>query len=211
MVSEIRSRHNGSMPDLRTIAAPVRHEVEKIKGSRFIAHLGPVADQDAAEVFVAAVSAEFRDATHNCFAWRLQDGDAGFRYSDDGEPVGSAGRPMLDQLAGRGLERVAAVVTRYYGGTKLGKGGLARAYGGAVAAALEQAELVCQPLTQTIRLGYEYGLTAAVEAVLRAFQLTPSRAEYGAQVTQEVAVRVEEAEAFRGQLWEATAGRVEIA
>lgn len=109
---------------------------ERIKGSAFIAFVTPVGGVEDALEKLAAVRAEHADATHNCWAYRV---GAEVRFSDDGEPGGTAGRPMLEVLQKRGLDHVLAVVTRYYGGTKLGAGGLVRAYGGSLAKALDEA------------------------------------------------------------------------
>jgi uncharacterized YigZ family protein len=137
---------NDAPPPYRTIAEGLRHEPPKTKGSRHIATIAPVATTAAAEAVVARVRDEMPDATHHAFAWRLRAGDGpsglSFRSSDDGEPSGSAGRPILAQIDGRELTDVVVVVTRYFGGTKLGVGGLVRAYGGAAAEALDLAEIV---------------------------------------------------------------------
>lgn len=202
------------MAVVRTLAEPSRHELPKIKGSRFIASLAPAATARDAMAFVEARREEFRDATHNCFAWRVASDEHGtgeaFRYHDDGEPSGTAGRPILREIDGRGLVRVVAVVTRYYGGTKLGACGLARAYGGAVAAALDEAQIVETRVTKALTLRYAYELSGAVQGVLHAWGLEPGTAEYAADVRVEVAVPVEEAERLAAALREATAGRVEV-
>ncbi len=109
---------------------------ELIKGSSFVARLKKVADVSEARAFLEKTSRRFPDATHHCWAYRIDDA---YRFSDDGEPGGTAGRPMLEVLTRRQLNRVMAVVTRYYGGTKLGAGGLVRAYGGTLAKALDLA------------------------------------------------------------------------
>ena len=196
---------------IRTIAAPLSFEGEKVRGSRFFAHLAPVGDVDAAQRFIAAIRRRFADATHNCYAWRLSDRDDGFRYSDAGEPSGSAGRPMLDRLSGRELVRVAAVVTRYFGGTKLGRGGLARAYAGALAAALERAEIVELPRTTALALSFDYSRSGAVDAVLAAHALEPTEARYGAGVRLVVETPIDALEHLVLQLRERCAGRITIA
>ena len=117
-----------------TLATPATHAIE-IKHSRFIAHAAPVESAQAALAFIARVADA--DATHNCWAYRI---GADYRSSDDGEPAGTAGRPILAAIEGQGYDRVVAVVTRWYGGIKLGAGGLVRAYGGAAAECLRQAE-----------------------------------------------------------------------
>lgn len=110
---------------------------QDIRKSRFLARAAMVDSAEAAAAHVARVTT--RDATHNCWAWRV---GAQYRFSDDGEPGGSAGRPILAAIDGQGLDRVAVVVTRWYGGIKLGVGGLARAYGGCAAECLRVAERV---------------------------------------------------------------------
>ncbi len=122
-----------------TIAEGKRTET-KIKGSKFIASVQHVRTKDEAEAFWDAKRAEFYDATHNCFAYRLGSDGLDFRYSDDGEPSGSAGKPMLFSINKFNLSDVAVVVTRYFGGTKLGVGGLARAYGGSAEEVLSECE-----------------------------------------------------------------------
>lgn len=107
---------------------------QDIKKSRFVAHATPVASEDEARSFIAAVSDP--SANHNCWAWRV--GQA-YRFSDDGEPSGTAGKPMLQAINGQALDRVAVVVTRWFGGILLGSGGLMRAYGGTAAACLKAA------------------------------------------------------------------------
>ncbi|OZI60157.1 IMPACT family protein [Bordetella genomosp. 11] len=119
-----------------TLAGPNIYR-ETIKKSVFLAHAGPAADVDAAMAFIAAHSDA--GATHNCWAYRI---GAAYRFSDDGEPGGTAGRPMLQAIDGQDCDRVAVVVTRWYGGINLGTGGLARAYGGAAANCLRLAPRV---------------------------------------------------------------------
>lgn len=116
-----------------TLAAPASHATE-VRHSRFLAQAAPVESPEEALAFIARVSDP--DATHNCWAWRIgQD----CRSSDDGEPAGTAGRPILAAIDGQGYDRVVVVVTRWFGGIKLGAGGLVRAYGGAAAECLRLA------------------------------------------------------------------------
>ncbi|WP_454654896.1 IMPACT family protein [Bosea beijingensis] len=107
---------------------------QEIKKSRFIAVAGPVADEAAARDFVAAQSDAA--ANHNCWAWRF---GQSYRFNDDGEPSGTAGKPILAAIDGQGLDRVVVVVTRWFGGVLLGSGGLVRAYGGSAAQCLREA------------------------------------------------------------------------
>jgi uncharacterized YigZ family protein len=133
-----------------TLVAPCRHESE-IRKSRFLAQAAPVDDAATAMAFVRDLSD--RTATHNCWAYRIgQD----YRFNDDGEPGGSAGKPILAAIDGQKLDRVAVVVTRWFGGIKLGVGGLLRAYGGMAAECLRQAERV--PIVALTRVAVECGL-----------------------------------------------------
>lgn len=196
------------MAIIRTIQASSVHEPPKVKGSRFIAAIAPVASEDEAEAFVAERQTEHHSATHNAWAWRLPDGAT--RSNDDREVSGTAGRPILREIEGRELLGVAVVVTRYYGGTKLGTGGLIRAYGGTAAEALDLAEIVEQKVERTLVLCFPYELTAAVEGTLHAFAARQAGAEYGSDVRLTVAVGVEDADALAAAVTEATAGRVEV-
>ncbi|MCB9878214.1 MAG: YigZ family protein [Planctomycetes bacterium] len=194
----------------RTVAAPFEHEPDKTKGSRHIANVFPV--HDAAEIAAALQSVEARmpDATHHAYAWRLGRGEHDFRYSDDGEPSGSAGRPILQQIDGRDLTDVLVVVSRYFGGTKLGTGGLVRAYGGAAAEALDRAEIV--EVVPQARLHVEHGYedSGAIAGVLHAFHVTPEHADYGAAVAFDLTIAETEAEGLVAALRDATAGRARI-
>ncbi|CZT34042.1 IMPACT family protein [Rhizobium sp. 9140] len=119
-----------------TLARPYNFPQE-IKKSRFLAHCAPVADEAEARAFLAAQSDP--TATHNCWAWRI--GQI-YRFSDDGEPGGTAGKPILQAIDGQGLDHVVVLVVRWFGGILLGSGGLMRAYGGTAAMALHAAERV---------------------------------------------------------------------
>ncbi len=195
------------MSTLRTLAAGHRHEIAKIKGSRFMASVEPVGSAAEAAAFITARREEFRAATHNCWAWRLETEDQ-YRYSDDGEPSGSAGRPILKEIEGRGLQNVAAVVTRWYGGTKLGTGGLVRAYSAAAGAALDLAQIIERPIVEPLEISFGYHLSGAVDRVLTAFALEPNQSDYQATISMTLAVPIDRVEPLRRELVEATAGQV---
>jgi uncharacterized YigZ family protein len=198
------------VPSYRTIAHAVCTEIEPIKKSCFVADVAPVSSPEEALSFIAGVQKKHSDAGHHCYGWRLQAGDAGWRVSDDGEPSGTAGMPILARIDGQDLCGIVVVVTRWFGGTKLGKGGLIRAYGGAAAAVLSEAEVVVVRQTVSVQIRFDYSDQSAVEAVLRAMDLQPSQADYGAQVVLQVAVPTEETEALAQQLRDGTAGRVGV-
>jgi len=145
-----------------TLAAPVCAEFV-IRQSRFIAHAGPVADQAATLSFYDSVADPA--ATHNCWAWKLDDT---YRFNDDGEPAGTAGRPILSAIEGKQLVRVMVVVTRHFGGIKLGVGGLVRAYSGSAARCLDGGSITEIHSTSScfVEAGFEW--TGAVHAAIEA-------------------------------------------
>ena len=149
-----------------TLASPAGAEIE-VRRSRFVCDVAPATSEQAARAVIEQVRAASREARHHCTAFVLGPDGATVRSNDDGEPSGTAGAPMLDVLRGRGLTDVVAVVTRWFGGTLLGTGGLIRAYGDAVTAAIGQARL----LTMELREGLVVEVGAAdgprVENALR--------------------------------------------
>ncbi|GAU86150.1 YigZ family protein [Bosea sp. BIWAKO-01] len=134
---------------------------QEIKKSRFIATAAPVADEAAAKEFIAAHSDPA--ANHNCWAWRC---GQGYRFNDDGEPSGTAGKPILAAIDGQALDGVAVVVTRWFGGVLLGSGGLIRAYGGTAALCLRAAETVALVETASAMITCAFGDLARVQARL---------------------------------------------
>ncbi|MEC8251945.1 MAG: YigZ family protein [Planctomycetota bacterium] len=194
----------------RTLARPFEHEPEKVKGSRHVANLFPVASAEEIEAALATVRARMPDANHHAFAWRLGRSDHEFRYSDDGEPSGAAGRPMLQQLDGHELTDVLAVVSRYFGGTKLGTGGLARAYGGAVRAALALAEIVVVVPRAQLVVAHAYDDSGALAAVWSQFGIAPEHADYGSNVTVTLSIPQARAEELARAIRDATSARAKV-
>ncbi len=185
-----------------------RFEMEPVKGSRFVATVTPAPDEGAAMSAIDAVRAEWPGATHHCWAYRLMDGRT--RSADDGEPGGSAGRPILARIEGNDLHGLVVVVTRWYGGTKLGVGGLIRAYGGCAGMALDRAVVVEIPRTVPRQVTFDYADTAAVKQALAEVGLAPSAEDYGARVTLLLDVPEAEAAEVEGVLRDRTAGRATI-
>ena len=192
-------------------ASQVRIE-ETILRSRFITTLAPASTVDAARAFVAAVRAEFSDATHNCWAYVVgaPGSTAQIGMSDDGEPAGTAGKPMLNVLLGSGVGDVAAVVTRYFGGAKLGTGGLVRAYSGGVKAALGQLPLVEKVERVLLQVILPYRLYQPVERLLPAFEAEVIESQFAAEVTLRVRLPVEHANDWRGALRELSADVIQV-
>lgn len=188
------------------LRAVVRHEAEPAKGSRFVADACPTTSPEEAKAFIARIREEFSNASHHCWAWRLLDGQQ--QSSDDGEPGGSAGRPILAQIAGHEVADVTVVVTRWFGGTKLGVGGLVRAYAGAAGQVLDRAEIEQHVPHSEYEFIHAYADAAAVEAALREFDATTVHAEFAADVRRRVSLPTADAPAFVRSLEQRTAGRV---
>ncbi|MCK4597541.1 YigZ family protein [bacterium] len=183
----------------------------KVKGSRFIASVTPVGSEEEAKKFIGRVSGEYFDATHNCYAYRVGLGDAAIsRYSDAGEPSGTAGRPILEAITGRDLTDVAVVVTRYFGGTKLGTGGLARAYKECAMAVLDGVGTARKFLTVDFMLSFAYPLTKEVQRILNKYHGHVLEEQYGQRVNMTVRVRKSRSESFREDVGFLGHGQVDV-
>ena len=170
----------------------------KVKGSRFIAQVFHVSSREEAEQVYDRVKKKYHNATHNCFAYRI-DSDQ-FRYSDDGEPSGTAGKPILQALDGHELLEALCVVTRYFGGTKLGTGGLIRAYGGAAELALEKLTVRVKVRTVRYRLQLPYEQEPLIRRLLSNLDAAIVSADYERGVTLVAAVPVSKGQNFESQL-----------
>ena len=148
---------------------------EDIRKSRFLARAAPVESVDAALAFFARVHEN--DATHNCWAYRI---GASYRFNDDGEPGGTAGRPILQAIDGQALDRVAVVVARWFGGIKLGAGGLVRAYGGTAAECLRVAERVPIVELERVRVRCDFASAATLHARLAELGASKAGETFGA-------------------------------
>ncbi len=190
-----------------SIAAEVEHEIDKVKGSRFLAIAAPVSSPEEALAVVERARKRFHDARHWGFAWRLGPQGSELRYSDDGEPSGSTGKPIFQEIEGRGLCDVVVVVTRWFGGTKLGVGGLVRAYGGAAAAALDLAQVRTVVLTERLTLSYAYDCAGPIEGLLAELELRPAAAEYTDEVRLALDVPLGKVERLLEEFRDRTAGR----
>lgn len=194
-----------------TIAAAVEHEIV-IKKSRFIAHAEPVGSVEEADAVITAMRKRFWDARHHCSA--MVTGLLGdqARSSDDGEPSGTAGVPMLEVLRRRALTDVVAVVTRYFGGVKLGAGGLVRAYSTAVSEALDLARLVRRQALTRVSVDVAHADAGRYDNVLRDWAAhhgaTLGEPHYGTLATLELWVPAEELGRLADDLAAASAGTV---
>jgi uncharacterized YigZ family protein len=179
-----------------------------VQGSEFLAHAAPVDSVADAEAFIEEIEAAYADATHNVPAYRVRADPFREYASDDGEPSGSAGKPMLSVLQGQAIENACVVVTRYYGGTELGVGGLVRAYSGAVKDVLDAAEIVEERPQERVSLTVDYDDSGTVRSILES-EGVDFEADYGEAVAFEVRVPVAEAAALRDRLRSATSGRAD--
>lgn len=182
---------------------------EEIKHSRFITTLAHAASAEAAMAVVERVRAEFADATHNCWAFAVgppgSTRDTGM--SDDGEPGGTAGRPMLTALLGSGVGDAVVVVTRYFGGTKLGRGGLVRAYGGGVQRALREAPRGRYVERVSVRVTVPWAAVDRLRRSLAAWDAAIVAEEFGEDATVEVVLPRSREAQFRTEVTDLTAGR----
>ena len=194
----------------RTLAAAHTDEPPKSKGSRFIGEAFPVASEADALLAVDAVRAREHAATHVCWAYRLGADGARTRSADDGEPSGTAGLPILREIEGRDLTDCLVTVTRYYGGTKLGAGGLARAYGDAAAGVLDGARVRTVVVRVPVELRFAFSDTSAAMRQLDTFDAEIADQAYTPEGTVlTLGVRCSQADALAAAFVEATSGRGE--
>lgn len=194
--------------DYRTASQRAEHE-EVIKGSRFLAWVAPVTGTDEAQGLLQEARERYPDASHHCWAWRC---GAEQRFSDDGEPGGTAGRPMLEVILRRDLDYVAAVVTRWFGGTRLGAGGLVRAYGGATARALDTAGSHLVEARTELLLRVPFSLEDSVQRFLATADgvRTEASAYTAAGLELRASIPVRSAKAFAAALTDHTRGGVAV-
>jgi uncharacterized YigZ family protein len=181
-----------------------------VVNSRFIATLAPVYSVEEAKAFIDRVKGEFADASHNVPVYLVGYGDSVIAHcSDAGEPSGTAGRPALAVLSGSGLGDAAVVVTRYFGGTKLGTGGLVRAYSDAVRTVIEQTPRAEKVLTHTVMAAFPYTYFERLRLLVAAHHGTILDEDFSADVTLTARFAVEHLPAFQAALSELTNGRVQ--
>ncbi|MFF7340100.1 YigZ family protein [Streptomyces sp. NPDC008163] len=195
--------------EYRTVARAGVHESE-INRSRFICALAPAATEEEAQEFIARVRREHPTATHNCYAYVIGADASVQKASDDGEPGGTAGVPMLQMLTRREVCYAVAVVTRYYGGVKLGAGGLIRAYGGVVGEALDALGTRTRRRFRLATVTVGHQRAGRLENELRATGRTVREVRYAADVTIEIALPDADVEAFGRWLADATAGEARM-
>lgn len=198
------------MPTPYLIPAEEIRREQTVVNSRFIATLAPVASTDEARAFVARIRGEFSDATHNVPAYIIGGGNTLSDYcSDDGEPSGTAGRPALAVLRGSGLGDVAVVITRYFGGTLLGKGGLVRAYTESTQMVVNAVRRARRQQVHVAMLAIPYNLLERVRLLVQKHKGDILDESFAADITMTFRYPVENAEQFQGELSELSAGTLQ--
>jgi len=180
----------------------------KVKGSKFIASIVPARTKAQAESIYLNFKKKYYNATHNCFAYRIDASE--FRYSDDGEPSGTAGKPIYQVLEGKDLHQALCVVTRYYGGTKLGTGGLIRAYSDAANNALSQLPLKTLVRTRQLELGFSYDFENLIRKLLSDFRGSIQQSDYSDKIKMIVAIPASKTNSFVDLLTEKTNSVIKI-
>jgi uncharacterized YigZ family protein len=182
----------------------------KVQGSRFIALAVPGATREEMDSVLESVRKEYFDATHHCYAYRFGTGREAYRMHDDGEPAGTGGRPILTAIDREGLTDVVVVVTRYFGGTKLGVGGLARAYGEAAGRALRDAGRETRFVMSRLDVVFPHEVTSAVMHCLSRIQARIVETAYDEHVRMRVEIRQSAAGELKDRLVEQTGGKAII-
>ncbi len=178
---------------------------EDIKKSRFIVKAARVSSPEEAFSFLERIKEE--QANHNCWAYKI---GQNYRFSDDGEPSGCAGRPMLNVLQGSGIGEITVVVSRYFGGIKLGTGGMARAYGAAVSAVLAQAVTVEKKVNCQLSFCCDYQWTNLVELLVKQYHGVITSANYLATIEYQIEIDVRQRQQFIDQLNQRSHGQITI-
>ena len=188
------------METYRTLIKPSESEVYKVKGSKFLGLAYPVGTREEIEAVLGDLRAKHAKANHCCYAWKLGMEKPEIRYNDDGEPVNSAGKPIYGQILSYDLTNVLIVVVRYFGGTKLGIGGLIQAYREAARMALEEAHVTEREIKLSFFLDFEYATMDRVMKLIKEKQLEIVSQEMGMNVRLKVLVSKAKAAAFRDQV-----------
>ncbi len=192
-----------------TLARPGQGEYEE-KKSRFLGKAVHIESEEEAAAFIAGIRKQYYDARHNCYAWVLGEGSERKKSSDDGEPSGTAGQPILRVIEGSGCTNVLVIVTRYFGGTLLGTGGLVRAYTQAARAALDDAQKARMCLCRKLAVTVEYGALDRLLYALRRDGIEPQETEYGAKVTLHLIIEEKQGDTVENMITALTSGDAEI-
>lgn len=196
------------MKDYTTVDA-VSEVSLTIKKSKFIARIYPIQKETEADEIIAAVKKEHYKATHVCSAWLLHTSPAKQKANDDGEPSGTAGKPILEVVQKRGLENVLVLVVRYFGGVKLGAGGLIRAYSGSAAAVIDATQLVKKQYSDEVIITIDYPAYGSLSYALQENKIKPAQETFDDKVHLLFYTSVVETQNFLDFISDCTEGRYE--
>lgn len=194
------------LPEYKTVYRGGEGEITE-KKSRFIANVVPVSSEEEAEEFIESMKKKYWDARHNCYAYIIGERGEIKRFSDDGEPGGTAGKPILEVLAGEGITNAAIVVTRYFGGTLLGTGGLVRAYGAAAKAGLSASAVINKIPGMRLSITTDYTGLGKIQYLLGQRGITVLDTVYTDKVEMEALVSLKEGAAVKVEITEGTNGQ----
>ncbi len=197
------------LTEYRTVYSGNQAEIIE-KKSRFIASVQPVESEEEALAFIEKIKKQYWNATHNCFAYAIGERFQIQRCSDDGEPQGTAGKPMLDVILGEQVHNVAVVVTRYFGGTLLGTGGLVRAYSKAVQEGLASSKIITKMHGRKLIIDTDYTGIGKIQYILGQRGLTALKSEYTDKVLIEILLPEDMEEEVIGEIVESTNGQAGI-
>lgn len=192
--------------DYKTIKAESFDEFIERK-SRFIGYIAPVSTEEEAQEFIAKISKKHFDATHNVYAYVLRDGMTR-RYSDNGEPQGTAGVPVLDVLLKEGLTDVCVVVTRYFGGIMLGAGGLVRAYSHGAKIAVDSAQIMNMTICKKLSLSIDYPFYGKLSYILPDYNIKTLSSDFADKINLTLLIRGDRVGAFEKALTELSNGKI---
>ena len=195
--------------DYLTVSKEAAAEIEE-KKSRFIATVRPVSSEQEAQDFINRLKTKYWDATHNVYAYYICAESTLQKFSDDGEPSGTAGLPVLEAIKKLEVQDVAVVVTRYFGGTLLGASGLVRAYGKSAAVGIEAAGIVRKLLCTEVRVTIDYSMLGRIQAAIASRGYSLKDTVYTDNVSMDVYVPVDEFDFFTALITEESNGRADI-
>ena len=195
--------------DYLTVSKEAAAEIEE-KKSRFIATVRPVSSEQEAQDFINRLKTKYWDATHNVYAYYICAESTLQKFSDDGEPSGTAGLPVLEAIKKLEVQDVAVVVTRYFGGTLLGASGLVRAYGKSAAVGIEAAGIVRKLLCTEVRVTIDYSMLGSIQAAIASRGYSVKDTVYTDNVSMDVYVPVDEFDFFTALITEESNGRADI-
>ncbi len=181
-----------------------------IKKSRFIGHGSPARSEEEALDFLARIRAEHKDASHNCWAYIIGRNSGIMRYSDDGEPGGTAGMPIIEVMRARAVVDCCVVVTRYFGGVLLGAGGLTRAYAQGAKTALDAAHVITMEDSVRFWAGVDYPLWGRLDYLLESVPVLREHVDFGATVTATLVVRQRDKDPLFAEITRVTDGKAEL-